>query len=107
MEVWFVFSGNFYWLPIIQLGGGGGGGKKAILYVIRQRVQEKSDNRALVKGATSSNTAYRFQAVHKLADHPFSDPYPAHFDHVFFFSEQQGTCLCQDFASCLVVFLTL
>ena len=60
-------------------------GKKAVLYVIRQQVQEKSDNRAHVKGDASLNTAFRFQAVHKLTNHPFDDLYPAHFDHVFFF----------------------
>lgn len=67
-------------------------GGEAVLYVVRQQLWEKSDNRAHVKGGTSSNTAFRLQAVHKQTNHPFTDLYPAHFDHVFF-SEQQVTAV--------------
>lgn len=69
------------------------GEKKAVLYVVRQWVWEKSDNRAHVKGGTSSNTAFRLQAVHELTNHPFDDLYPAHFDHAFFSEQQVTACV--------------
>lgn len=38
-----------------------------------------------VKGDTSSDTAFGFQAVHNLKNYLINVLYPTHFDHIFFF----------------------
>lgn len=58
---------------------------KVVLHVVRQRVWEKSDNKAHVTGGTALDTDVRFQAVHKLTNCAFDDLYPAHFYYVFVF----------------------
>lgn len=51
----------------------------------------RSQTKGHVKGGTSSDTAFGFQAVHYLKNYLISDLYPRHFDHDFFFYEQQVT----------------
>lgn len=83
IKFWVILSESFYWLSIIQAGCRGK--KTTTHYMWLDTGPGRSQSKGPVKGGTSSDTAFRFQAAHNLTNYLISVLYSTHFDYVFFF----------------------